>query len=72
MRGDTNVALFLLDWEVLLKFIMSTIKSTPPQLQTLFWVNVSHHTDFREFITSAKEVIFSELFVWIMGLARLS
>lgn len=38
--------LFLLDWSIPLKFIMSSIKSTLPKLWTLFWGNVSHRTDW--------------------------
>ena len=36
LMGDTGVAVFLLDWSVPQKFIMSHIKSTLPKLWTLF------------------------------------
>lgn len=44
--GEILMLLFLLDWSIPLKFIMSSIKSTLPKLWTLFWGNVSHRTDW--------------------------
>lgn len=38
---DKDVAHFLLDREVLLKFIMPNVKSTLSKLWTLFWGNVT-------------------------------